>query len=64
MIQDDQDKLVPVAGARRWAEAMKKNEMKYEYIEVAGGDHVTIAFQNMPKIFEFFEKHRKDAKGK
>ncbi len=59
LIQGDKDNLVPVAGARRWAEAMKKNEMKYEYIEVAGGGHVDIAMQNMPKIFEFFDKHKK-----
>jgi predicted peptidase len=59
LIQGDKDNLVPVAGARRWADAMKKNEMKYEYIEVAGGGHVDVAMQNMPKIFEFFEKHKK-----
>lgn len=62
LIQGENDKLVPVAGARRWAEAMKKHEMTYEYIEVAGGDHVTVAFQNMPRIFEFFEKHKKNAR--
>jgi poly(3-hydroxybutyrate) depolymerase len=62
LIQGDQDKLVPVAGARRWAEQMKKNDMVYEYIEVAGGGHIDVAFQNMPKIFEFFEKHRKKEK--
>lgn len=62
LVQGDADKLVPVAGARRWVDAMKKQEMKYEYIEVAGGDHVRVAFDNMPKIFEFFEKHKKEAK--
>jgi poly(3-hydroxybutyrate) depolymerase len=59
LIQGDKDSLVPVAGARRWAEQMKKLEMQYEYIEVAGGGHVDVAFQNMPKIFEFFNKHKK-----
>src|SRR5205085_2116769 len=48
LIQGDEDKLVPVAGARRWAEQMKKLDMTYEYIEVAGGGHVDIAMQNMP----------------
>src|SRR5262249_49375001 len=47
LVQGDEDKLVPVAGARRWAEQMKKNGMAYEYIEVAGGGHVDIAFDNM-----------------
>lgn len=64
LVQGDQDKLVPVAGARRWADQMKKLDMKYEYIEVAGGGHVDIAFKNMPKIFEFFDKHKKEATGK
>jgi len=32
-----------------------------DYIEVPGGDHVNVAFQNMPKIIEFFNEHqRKD----
>lgn len=66
LVQGDNDRLVPVAGARRWAEEMKKLGMTYEYIEVAGGDHIAIAHQNLPKIFEFFNKHtRKPAeKGK
>ena len=59
LIQGDRDNLVPVEGARRWAEQMKKNDMIYEYIEVAGGGHMGVAFQNMPNVFEFFDKHRK-----
>lgn len=64
LVQGDEDKLVPVAGARRWAEQMKKLDMTHEYIEVAGGDHVSIAAQNLPKIFEFFDKHKKGEKAK
>jgi len=59
LIQGDMDTLVPVAGARRWAEEMKKLGMTHEYIEVAGGNHVDIATQKMPNIFEFFNKHTK-----
>lgn len=62
LIQGDQDKLVPVASVRRWAEQMKKLDMKYEYLEIAGGDHINVAMQNMPKIFEFFNKHQKPVK--
>jgi poly(3-hydroxybutyrate) depolymerase len=62
LVQGDQDKLVPVDGARRWAEEMKKLDMTYEYIEVPGGGHVDVAFQNLPKIFDFFDKHRKKGK--
>jgi poly(3-hydroxybutyrate) depolymerase len=59
VIQGDADKLVPVTGVRRWTDKMKKLDMKYEYIEVAGGGHVDVAFKNMPKVFEFFNKHQK-----
>jgi poly(3-hydroxybutyrate) depolymerase len=62
LVQGDKDNLVPVAGARRWAEEMKKLEMTYEYVEVPDGDHVTVAFKNLPKIFEFFDRHRRPAK--
>jgi predicted peptidase len=64
LVQGDKDKLVPVAGARSWAEEMKKLGMTYEYIEVPGGDHISIASQNLPKIFEFFDKHPRKAKEK
>ena len=64
LIQGDKDKLVPVAGPRRWAEEMKKLNMTYEYIEVPGGGHVDVAFQNLPKIFEFFDKQRTKSKEK
>jgi predicted esterase len=59
LVQGDKDNLVPVAGARQWAEKMKELKMTYEYIEVPGGDHINVASQNLPKIFEFFEKHPK-----
>lgn len=62
LVQGDKDNLVPVAGARRWAEQMKKLEMDYEYIEVKDGDHVSIAAANLPKIFEFFDKHKRGEK--
>ena len=55
VVQGDKDKLVPPAGARRWVEQMKKLGMTHEYIEVEGGGHVDVAFQNLPRIFEFFD---------
>jgi poly(3-hydroxybutyrate) depolymerase len=62
LVQGDKDTLVKVERVRPWAEQMKKLEMKYEYVEVAGGNHVDIAFKKMPDIFEFFNKHKKEAK--
>jgi poly(3-hydroxybutyrate) depolymerase len=62
MIQGDKDFLVPPAGPRRWAEAMKKAGTTIEYMEIAGGGHVDVATKNIPAVFEFFNKHQKKAK--
>lgn len=59
MIQGDKDSLVPVATPRRWAKAMKEEGVQIEYLEVAEGGHMDVAFQNMAKVFEFFDKHKK-----
>ena len=53
----------PVAVARRWAEQMKKLEMPYEYVDVPGGDHISVAFENLPKLFAFFDKQTWGRKG-
>ena len=63
LVQGDKDVLVPVAGVRRWADQMKKLEMTHEYIEIPGGDHISVASQNFPKIFEFFNKQVRKEKG-
>jgi predicted peptidase len=59
LVQGDKDNLVKVERVRPWADMMKKLEMKHEYIEVPGGDHINIAFTKMPDIFAFFNKHKK-----
>jgi poly(3-hydroxybutyrate) depolymerase len=63
LVQGDKDNLCPVTTARRWVEEMKKVEMTHEYIEVPDGDHVTVAWRNLPQVFEFFNKHKRVAKG-
>jgi poly(3-hydroxybutyrate) depolymerase len=64
LVQGDQDNLCPVGVARRWAEQMQAFGMTYRYVEVAGGDHVNIAFKHMPDVFEFFDKHRRRDRAK
>jgi len=64
VVQGDADRLVPVAIARRWAAKMKQLKMDYIYIEVAGGDHVNIAFDNMAKIFEFLSRRKRKVPAK
>src|SRR5262245_33636476 len=53
LVQGDKDTLCPVEVARRWAEQMKKQEIIHEYVEVPGGDHVRVAWETLPKVFEF-----------
>jgi poly(3-hydroxybutyrate) depolymerase len=62
LVQGDKDNLVRVDQVRPWAEKMKGLKMTYEYVEVNGGNHINVAFNNLPKIFEFFDRHRKSAK--
>ena len=49
LVQGAKDRIVPVAGARRWAEQMKKLGMTYEYIEDPDGNHISVAMDNLPK---------------
>ena len=62
MVQGDRDLLVRVTMVRPLAEKMKELKMDVEYIEVKGGGHVAVAFDNLPRIFEFFNKHKRVAK--
>jgi predicted peptidase len=62
LVQGDNDKLVKVELVRPWADKMKEMKMVYEYLEIKGGNHIDVAFKNLPQIFEFFEKHPKAAK--
>jgi predicted peptidase len=64
VVQGDKDTLVPAAGTRRWVDKLKELDMTYEYLEIAGGDHGSVIGTGMPKIFEFFEKHKKETNGK
>ena len=60
VVQGAADPLVPVALARRWVARMKQLKMDYSYIEVAGGDHVRVAFDdNQAKIFEFLSTRKR-----
>jgi len=63
LVQGDDDRFVKVETTRQWGEKMKSLEMKYVYIEVPGGDHMTVICrspENMTKIFDFFDKARRN----
>lgn len=59
VVQGDEDRLVKVENTRRWTETMKRLQMPYRYIEVPGGNHVSVAPENLPAIFTFFDQHRR-----
>lgn len=59
LVQGDKDNLVPVRGARQWAAQMKELGMTYRYVEIAGGDHMTVAWKNLGEVFAFFDAHRR-----
>ena len=46
---------------REWAEKMKELGMNHEYIEVPGGDHISI-ISKIPEMYEFFNKHQRTKK--
>lgn len=60
VVHGDADTVVPVMSSRVMVEAMKKLGVEVNYIEVAGGNHISVAGANMPAIFDFFDTHRKN----
>lgn len=61
VVQGDADTLVRPEGTRRWVTKMKELGITHEYVEIAGGGHGDVISRGMPRIFEFFEKHRPKA---
>jgi dipeptidyl aminopeptidase/acylaminoacyl peptidase len=62
VVQGDDDPFVPVNQTRQFVEKMKSLGRKYVYIEVPGGDHMTVVTHsraNMTKIFDFFDQARR-----
>jgi predicted peptidase len=62
VVQGDDDPFVSVNQTRQFVEKMKSLGMKYVYIEVPGGDHMTVithSRENMTKIFDFFDAARR-----
>jgi poly(3-hydroxybutyrate) depolymerase len=63
VVMGDADNLVDVDVTRSWVAKMRELGMTHSYVEIAGGDHTGIIArtpENMEKIFEFFDQHRKD----
>ena len=61
VVQGDADPLVQ--STRVWVAKMKELGMHYEYIEIPGGDHMSVISHspdNMKRIFDFFEQAKKE----
>jgi predicted peptidase len=57
--QGSADNVVPPAGTRSWAAAMKALAVEGEYIAKTGLDHGTIIGPSMDDIFRFFAAHKR-----
>jgi poly(3-hydroxybutyrate) depolymerase len=62
VVHGDNDTAVKVASARQCVAKLKEHKIVHEYLEIAGGGHGDVIGTGMPKIFEFFEKHKKEDK--
>ncbi|MEE2642725.1 MAG: alpha/beta hydrolase [Planctomycetota bacterium] len=62
VVHGDKDKVLPVKNTRAMIEKMKALEIKHQYIEVEGGDHVLVAFRYWNRIFDFFEQHPRNSR--
>jgi len=55
----DADKTVPVERSRAMVEAGKKAGAQIKYIEIPGGDHITVAERTFREVFDWFDAHRR-----
>ncbi len=57
VVQGDRDGLV--RSSRIWVAKMKELGIRHEYVEVKGGNHIKPAFEKLPDIYDFFNRHSK-----
>ena len=61
VVHGDNDPTVPVAQSRTMVEAGKKAGAHIVYVEVPGGNHMTVVAPNFEPMMEFFAKQKKAA---
>jgi poly(3-hydroxybutyrate) depolymerase len=54
----DKDVEVPVTASRAMDKALKEKGIVHEYFEFPGATHGTVVALAIPKVFEYFDKHR------
>ncbi len=59
VVHGDDDKTVPVERSRVMVDAAKKLSIEVKYLEIAGGDHVSVAARTFIDVYDFFDKHKR-----
>jgi predicted esterase len=59
VVHGDNDKTVAVERSRVMVEAAKKLGAEIKYIEIPGGDHVSVAGRTFKDVFDFFDTHKR-----
>jgi len=62
VVHGAQDGIAPVQLSRTMAEAAERAGLRVTYLEVPGGDHMSVVASTFPAIMEFFGKHVKGEK--
>jgi dipeptidyl aminopeptidase/acylaminoacyl peptidase len=58
-VHGDADRTAPVEASRAMVAELKKLGVEHEYIEVKGGTHGDVVAPNIPRIVDFFLRHRR-----
>lgn len=61
IVHGDTDPTVPVERSRVMVAEGKKLGTEIKYIEVPGGDHLSVVTPNFPAVFEWFDSHKRKA---
>ncbi len=59
LIAGDKDIEVDIEDTRRWVAKMEELGMHYKYLEISGGTHSASGRQNIDKVFQYLNGHRK-----
>jgi len=59
VVHGDKDPTVAVGGSRIMVAEMRRLGVDVEYIEVPGGDHVSVVAPNIEAVLAFFDVHKK-----
>ena len=59
VVHGDNDKTVAVERSRVMVEAAKKLGVAIKYMEIPGGDHISVAPRTFKDVYDFFDLHRR-----